>query len=149
MNYHPMNNMDKAMDFNHVCQSTGRNTDARNGHVVLLRTPVFQSSEVSYMWLVVNTMIPISGTILPIYYNRSLGALELLLVNQVIYRASCLKERLLYIPGLQKHWIIESDAQLPNAIGFLRRNTSASTQESLANNPLDWYLVQLLIKPDD
>jgi hypothetical protein len=34
------------------------------------------------------------GTPLPIHYDKALGALELLLVNQVIYRAGRLKELL-------------------------------------------------------
>jgi hypothetical protein len=89
------------------------------------------------------------GTILPIKYDRALGALELLLVNQVIYRASCLEELMPHVAGLQKHWSIEPTAQLPNAIGLLRRRTSTNTQESLTNDRLDWCLVQLLAKPDD
>ncbi|KAL6405574.1 hypothetical protein AUP68_11334 [Ilyonectria robusta] len=89
------------------------------------------------------------GTALPIEYDRALGALELLLVNQVIYRASCLEQLLPYVPGLQEHWIFEPDAKLPNAIGVLRRKKSANTQECLANDRLYWCLVQLLAKPDD
>ncbi|KID83176.1 hypothetical protein MGU_09539 [Metarhizium guizhouense ARSEF 977] len=89
------------------------------------------------------------GAILPIDYDRALGALELLLVNQVIYRASCLEELLPYVPGLQEHWSLEPTAGLPNAIGFLLRKKSANTQESLTNDRLDWCLVQLLAKPDD
>lgn len=86
---------------------------------------------------------------MPIEYDRALGALELLLVNQVIYRASCLEELLLYVPGLQEHWTLEPTAGLPNAIGFLRRKKSANTEKSLTNDRLDWCLVQFLGKPDD
>ncbi|KAH8659697.1 hypothetical protein BGZ61DRAFT_464929 [Ilyonectria robusta] len=89
------------------------------------------------------------GTTLPVSYDRALGALELLLVNQVIYRASCLRELLPYVPGLQEHWIFEPGAKLPNAIGVLRQKKSANTQECLANDRLYWCLVQLLAKPDD
>ncbi|KAH7116470.1 hypothetical protein EDB81DRAFT_848429 [Dactylonectria macrodidyma] len=78
------------------------------------------------------------GTTLPVSYDRALGALELLLVNQVIYRASCLRELLPY-----------HDAKLPDAIGVLRRKKSANTKECFANDRLYWCLVQLLAKPDD
>ncbi|KAH7142565.1 hypothetical protein B0J13DRAFT_636003 [Dactylonectria estremocensis] len=89
------------------------------------------------------------GTTLPVSYDRALGALELLLINQVIYRASCLQELLPYVPGLREHWIFEHDAKLPDAIGVLRRKKSANTQECLANDRLYWCLVQLFAKPDD
>ncbi|KAI8648819.1 hypothetical protein NCS56_01497800 [Fusarium sp. Ph1] len=89
------------------------------------------------------------GTPLPIRYDKALGALELLLVNQVIYRASRLKELLPFVPGLQKHWNLEPEANLPNTIGFLKREASANTQEALTEDPLDWCLVQLQAKPDD
>ncbi|WKT54251.1 hypothetical protein QSH57_004835 [Fusarium oxysporum f. sp. vasinfectum] len=90
-----------------------------------------------------------SGTPLPIRYDKALGALELLLVNQVIYRASRLEELLPFVPGLQKHWSLEPEANLPNTIGFLKREASVNTQEALTEDPLDWCLVQLQAKPDD
>ncbi|KAK8913387.1 hypothetical protein VCV18_011393 [Metarhizium anisopliae] len=89
------------------------------------------------------------GAPLPTDYDRALGALELLLVNQVIYRARCLEELLPYVLGLQEHWSLEPPVGQPNVIGFLRRKKPANTQESLTNDPLDWCLVQLLAKPDD
>ncbi|KAL5583726.1 hypothetical protein FOVSG1_015077 [Fusarium oxysporum f. sp. vasinfectum] len=89
------------------------------------------------------------GTPLPIRYDKALGALELLLVNQVIYRASRLEELLPFVPGLQKHWNLEPGANLPNTIGFLKREASANAQEALTEDPLDWCLVQLRAKPDD
>jgi hypothetical protein len=80
------------------------------------------------------------GTPLPVRYDKALGALELLLVNQVIYRASLLQDLQPFIPGLQKHWNIEPDAELPNAIGFLKRKASANTQKALTEDWLDWCL---------
>ncbi|KAH7150598.1 hypothetical protein DER46DRAFT_613672 [Fusarium sp. MPI-SDFR-AT-0072] len=82
-------------------------------------------------------------------HDKAFGALKLLLVNQVIYRASRLEELLPFVPGLQKHWNLEPEANLPNTIGFLKREASANTQEALTEDPLDWYLVQLQAKPDD
>ena len=85
---------------------------------------------------------------LPLQYELALGALELLIVNQVIYRAQRLEELLPYVPGLKEHWDIDTESKPANAIGMLRRNTQANTQETLINDPLDWCLVQLLGKPD-
>jgi hypothetical protein len=84
------------------------------------------------------------GTPLPVRYDKALGALELLLVNQVIYRASLLQDLQPFVPGLQKHWNIEPDAELPNAIGFLKRKASANTQKALTEDCLDWCLSTLL-----
>lgn len=91
----------------------------------------------------------VPGTVLPELYDRALGALELPIVSQAIYRGKCLKELLPYVLCLQKHWIIEADEKPANTIGFLRRKTPANTREPLANDALDWCLVQLLAKPDD
>jgi hypothetical protein len=43
------------------------------------------------------------GQPLPVRYDRALGALELFLVNQVIFRAKFLEEVLPLTPGLSKH----------------------------------------------
>lgn len=89
------------------------------------------------------------GAPLPIRYDKALGALELLLVNQVIYRASRLEQLLPYVPGLQKHWNLEFKANLPDAIGYLTRQTASNTQKALTDDPLDWCLLRLRGKPDD
>ncbi|KAL2826764.1 hypothetical protein BJY01DRAFT_143263 [Aspergillus pseudoustus] len=91
------------------------------------------------------------GSPLPQRYDRALGALELLMVNQVIYRAKCLEELLPHVPGMQKHWSLKrgNNGKSPGVIGTLRRITPANTQESLTNDMLDWCLVQMLGQPDN
>ena len=89
------------------------------------------------------------GQPLPVRYDRALGALELLLVNQVIYRTKSLEELLPYTPGLSKHWSLQRDAGLPQGTARLTRNTASNTKESLAEDPLDWCLIQILGKPDE
>ncbi|KAJ4044767.1 hypothetical protein NW761_008317 [Fusarium oxysporum] len=89
------------------------------------------------------------GTPLPPSYDKALGALELLLVNQVIYRASLLEGLLPHIPGMQKHWTIDTSQRSSDRIGLLKRTTLPNTQESLTEDPLDWCLVQLQGQPDD
>ena len=88
------------------------------------------------------------GQPLPVRYDRALGALELLLVNQVIYRTKSLEELLPFTPGLSKHWSLERNAGLPQGTARLTRNTPANTEKSLAEDPLDWCLIQMLGKPD-
>ncbi|KAI1037785.1 hypothetical protein LB503_009432 [Fusarium chuoi] len=89
------------------------------------------------------------GMPLPPKYEKALGALELLLVNQVIYRANLLEQLLPHIPGMQKHWTLDPSYRSSEAIGRLKRTTLPNTQQSLTENPLDWCLVQLQGQPDD
>ncbi|KAF4502370.1 ycfA domain containing protein [Fusarium agapanthi] len=81
-------------------------------------------------------------------YDKALGALELLLVNQVNYRAELLGKVLPHCPGLQKHWNIDRNYASSKKIGLLKRKNKPNTQEALKNDPLDWCLVQLQGKPD-
>jgi hypothetical protein len=67
------------------------------------------------------------GITLPPSYNKALGALELLHINQVIYRANRLEELLPYILGLQNHLKLGPDVSLSNTIGFLKRKISVNT----------------------
>ncbi|EWG55568.1 hypothetical protein FVEG_17551 [Fusarium verticillioides 7600] len=87
------------------------------------------------------------GMPLPPKYDKALGALELLLVNQVNYWAELLGKLLPHMPGMQKHWNIDRSYASSKAIGLLKRITP-DTQEALTNDPLDWCLVQLQGKPD-
>lgn len=90
-----------------------------------------------------------AGQPLPVTYDRALGALELLLVNQVIFRTGRLEEVLPFTPGLSKHWSLQRDASLPQGTLRLTRNTPTNTKESLVDDPLDWCLIQMLGKPDE
>nr|RBQ87940.1 hypothetical protein FVER53263_13551 [Fusarium verticillioides] len=89
------------------------------------------------------------GMPLPPKYDKALGALELLLVNQVIYRTTLLERVLPHIPGMQKHWAIDLSQATSKSLGLLKRTTLPNTQESLDDDTLDWCLVQLQGQPDD
>lgn len=89
------------------------------------------------------------GCPLPIAYDRALGALELLLVNQVIYRTKCLEKVLPFTPGFSKHWSLKRNANLPQGAALLQRTTPTNTEASLEKDPLDWCLVQMLGMPDE
>jgi hypothetical protein len=89
------------------------------------------------------------GQPLPVSYDRALGALELLLVNQVIYRTESLEELLPFTPGLSKYWSLQRNADLPQGTARLTRNTPTNTKESLTEDPLDWCLIQMLGRPDE
>ncbi|KAF5970353.1 ycfA domain-containing protein, partial [Fusarium coicis] len=88
------------------------------------------------------------GMPLPPKYDKALGALELMLVNQVNYRAEILGRLLPHMPGMQKYWNIDRSYASSKTIGLVERITLPNTQEALTNDPLDWCLVQLQGKPD-
>ncbi|KAI1055330.1 hypothetical protein LB506_011512 [Fusarium annulatum] len=88
------------------------------------------------------------GMPLPPKYDKALGALELLLVNQVNFRAELLGKLLPLMPGMQKHWKIDRSYASSKTLGLVKRITIPNTQEALTNDPLDWCLVQLQGKPD-
>jgi len=89
------------------------------------------------------------GQPLPVRYDRALGALELLLVNQVIYRTTSLEEVLPYAQGFSKHWSLQRDDGISEGAARLRRKTSTNTMASLTEDPLDWCLIQILGRPDE
>ncbi|KAF5676465.1 hypothetical protein FCIRC_7024 [Fusarium circinatum] len=87
------------------------------------------------------------GMPLPPKYDKALGALELLLLGQVMQKILFLEEQLPHIPGMQKHWELDP-SQIPSdapsdAVGTTKRRTPQNTQQSLDDDPLDWCLVQL------
>ncbi len=53
------------------------------------------------------------GQPLPVTWDRALGTLELLLVDQVIYRTKALAKLLPFTPGLSKHWSLQRNADHP------------------------------------
>ncbi|KAF5251050.1 hypothetical protein FANTH_3811 [Fusarium anthophilum] len=67
------------------------------------------------------------GMPLPPKYDKALGALELLLFNQVMQKLLFLQEQLPHIPGMQKHWELDP-SQIPSdapsdAVGTTKRRT--------------------------
>jgi hypothetical protein len=88
------------------------------------------------------------GHPLPSQYDRALGGLEILLVNQVIRRASVLGGVLPFSPGMSSHYKMGMEPGTLTTKMRLTRITPSNTQDSLNNDPLDWVLTQLLGKPD-
>ncbi|KIL88353.1 hypothetical protein FAVG1_08432 [Fusarium avenaceum] len=89
------------------------------------------------------------GTALPPSYDKALGALELLLANQVLYRAQRLKKFVTFLPSFQKYWSFTPDSKSLYATAVLERKVPNNTKESLNADPLDWCLMQLQLKPTD
>ncbi|KAI1770070.1 hypothetical protein F4818DRAFT_434334 [Hypoxylon cercidicola] len=87
------------------------------------------------------------GYPLPTRYDRAVGALELILVNQVIFRSKMLYDSLPFSPGFSHHFTL-SHAELPSGYMKLERKTPNNTAEGLEDDPLDWCLLQLLGEPD-
>ncbi|WZH50115.1 hypothetical protein QYS62_011354 [Fusarium acuminatum] len=89
------------------------------------------------------------GTALPPSYDKALGALELLLVNQVLYRAKRLEKFVTFLPSFQKYWSFTPDSKSLYATAVLKRKVPNNTKELLTDDPLDWCLMQLQLKPTD
>ena len=94
-----------------------------------------------------------TGQPLPVQYNRALGALESVLVDQIKYRTTALIEILPAAAGFSKYWSIECSADQccadhPETCADLSRNVPHDTKKSLAEDPLDWCLMQILCEPD-
>ncbi|KAI1408769.1 hypothetical protein F5Y13DRAFT_204516 [Hypoxylon sp. FL1857] len=89
------------------------------------------------------------GHPLPPRYDRAVGALELILVNQVIYRANILHNTVPYCPGFSQHWTLNRHSDLPPGYAKLQRKDKNNTMEAFEKDPLDWCLLQLPGKPDE
>ncbi|CAJ0543905.1 Ff.00g039850.m01.CDS01 [Fusarium sp. VM40] len=89
------------------------------------------------------------GTALPPSYDKALGALELLLFNQVVYRAQRLKKFVTFLPSFQKYWSFTPESKSLYATAVLKRKVPNNTKESLTEDPIDWCLMQLQLEPTD
>jgi hypothetical protein len=54
-----------------------------------------------------------------------------------------------FTPGLSNYWDLQRSDDLSQGTARLTRNRANNTKESLAEDPLDWCLVQMLGKPDE
>ncbi|KAH6952089.1 hypothetical protein DER45DRAFT_636384, partial [Fusarium avenaceum] len=89
------------------------------------------------------------GTALSPSYDKALGALERLLFNQVQYRAKRLEKLVTFLPSFQKYWSFTPNSKSLYATAVLERKVPNNTKESLTDDPLDWCLMQLQLKPTD
>ncbi|ORY69528.1 uncharacterized protein BCR38DRAFT_471018 [Pseudomassariella vexata] len=83
------------------------------------------------------------GHPLPTPYDRALSGLEIILVDQVIYRAQRLGGQIPFSKGFSRHWTLKRESGIPKGMSRLTRTTPTNTQESLENDQLDWILTQL------
>ncbi|KAI1098665.1 hypothetical protein F4804DRAFT_324066 [Jackrogersella minutella] len=89
------------------------------------------------------------GFPLPPRYDQALGALELILVNQVIYRAQFLLDNMPYCPGFSQHWTVDRAPGMAKGSIRVERKSSNNTKEAFEEDPLDYCLSQLLGRPDE
>ncbi|KAK5635319.1 hypothetical protein RRF57_011031 [Xylaria bambusicola] len=89
-----------------------------------------------------------SGNPLPLQYDRALGGLEILVVNQVITRASALNLVYPFSPGLKHHYKVEQKPGMNNNQTRITQIYPNNTEQALNDDPLCWVLMQLLGKPD-
>ena len=77
------------------------------------------------------------GSPIPSKYNKALGALELLLVNQVISRTQYMNGWLPFTPGLSKYWTLYNGPDAPQVTTVVTRNSIKTTKEASRDDPLD------------
>ncbi|KAF4778317.1 hypothetical protein HER10_EVM0003036 [Colletotrichum scovillei] len=91
------------------------------------------------------------GQPIPPKYDLALGALELLLANQVTERTVRFKLLLPWSPGQAKYYKLPKRPGVPlkTIIRGMSRDSNPNTKEALENDPLDWCLHQMVRKPDN
>ncbi|KAK0382189.1 hypothetical protein CLIM01_00481, partial [Colletotrichum limetticola] len=91
------------------------------------------------------------GQPIPPKYDRALGALELLLVNQALERIRRFKSLMPWSPGQAKHYSLSKRPGVPleRVARGLSRDSNPNTKKALENDPLGWCLHQMMGKPDD
>lgn len=85
------------------------------------------------------------GDRLPRKYDQALGALELMLVNQMHHKAKHLAAFIPQRPGFRHLW--QTGSPLSGQLS-IRRNAGFTVPEGFHKDPLDWCLMQLLGDPD-
>ncbi|KAL5330279.1 hypothetical protein ACEPPN_003805 [Leptodophora sp. 'Broadleaf-Isolate-01'] len=90
------------------------------------------------------------GEALPVPYDRSLGALELLVVNEVLNRAEYFGTMLPQRPGFSYKWTFKWKPEA-SATSFQlgrRQNEAVDQAQLLKDDPLEWCLSQMQAEPD-
>jgi hypothetical protein len=90
------------------------------------------------------------GESLPPVYDKALGALELLLVNEVIKRGTSLGMVMRQRPGFSQNWNFQwQPAQGPTVFKLDRKpGVTLEQKELFARDPLEWCLIQMQGEPD-
>ena len=90
------------------------------------------------------------GGCLPPAYDRALGALELLLVNEVIHRAIGLSIAMPQRPGFSHNWTFQWCPTDGPAAFKVERKTGVPVEqkEIFDKDPLEWCLIQMQAEPD-
>ncbi|XXH00907.1 hypothetical protein Hte_007258 [Hypoxylon texense] len=89
-----------------------------------------------------------AGNPLPAKYDQAIGALELILVNQVLFRSNMLHQSVPFSPGFSHHWKLSRIETSNGHLKLERKIPNNNTEEELEADPLHWCMQQLLGKPD-
>lgn len=90
------------------------------------------------------------GQSLPPVYEKALGALELLVVNEVIRRGTEFGETMPQRPGFSQKWTFKWRPDEGSTVFKVSRKTGAPTDQKklFDEDPLEWCLSQMRAKPD-
>ncbi|KAL0769322.1 hypothetical protein CaCOL14_008630 [Colletotrichum acutatum] len=84
-------------------------------------------------------------------YDLALGALELLLADQVLERTERFRSLMPWSPGQAKYYKLPKrpGLSLKKILRGVSRDSNPDTKEALEKDPLDWCLHQMAGKPDN
>ncbi|KAH8683022.1 hypothetical protein BGZ60DRAFT_399197 [Tricladium varicosporioides] len=90
------------------------------------------------------------GKPLPPVYDKALGSIELLLVNEVIYRGIQFGKEMPHRPGFSHKWTFKWRPDCGPVEFQLQRKASAEVEQKILyeKDPLEWCLSQMQAKPD-
>ncbi|KAI1358001.1 hypothetical protein F5Y08DRAFT_322848 [Xylaria arbuscula] len=88
------------------------------------------------------------GHPLPPQYDRAVGGLEIIAVNQVIIGADALSLVYPFSPGLSHHYKVKQEPGMSKNQARIDQILLNNTSHALQDDPLTWVLMQLLGMPD-
>lgn len=146
-----------------LCQGEFYRTVDKDAAGALLTTQLFQDVSTYWRWIWMksecmyvksvhdrfrDSICP--GECLPSVYDRALGALELLLVNEVLHRTSNFGMLITQRPGFSHKWNFQWCPKDGVTVFKVDRKPGVSLdqKELFDKDPLEWCLIQMQAKPD-
>lgn len=146
-----------------LCQGEFYRTVDKDAAGALLSTQLFQDVSTYWQWIWIKSECMYvksvhdrfrdsirPGECLPSVYDRALGALELLLVNEVLHRTSSFETLIPQRPGFSHKWNFQWRPKDGVTVFKVDRKPGASVDQKdlFDKDPLEWCLIQMQAKTD-
>ena len=146
-----------------LCQGEFYRTVDKDAAGALLSTQLFQDVSTYWRWIWIKSECMYvksvhdrfrdsirPGECLPSVYDKALGALELLLVNEVLHRTSSFGMLVQQRPGFSHKWNFQWRPKDGVTVFKVDRKTGVSLDQKdlFDKDPLEWCLNQMQAKPD-